>query len=95
MSWEDFDFSTFIYGAIAVCGGVARYLRSYIDGTPFSFGIFTASAFVSGFGGWMFATMGVSMDLPTSVLFVMAGTGGFFSDQTLKLIFEWVRGRAK
>lgn len=86
---------TFIYGAIAVFGGIARYLRGYVDGIPFSLGVFLASAFISGFGGWMFATLGTSMHLPIPILFVMAGVGGFFSDQTLKLIFEYIQGRVK
>lgn len=89
------DPTTFLYGIIAVFGGIARYLRGYVDGIPFSAGIFFASSFISGFGGWMFATMGESLSMPTPILFVMAGIGGFFSDQTLKLIFEYVQGKVK
>jgi len=80
---------SFIYGAIAIFGGVARYLRGYADGTPFNMKIFLASAFVSGFSGWMFATLGSSMAFPESLLFIMAGIGGFFGDQTMKLILEY------
>mgnify|MGYP001583618661 CR=1 FL=1 len=86
---------TFIYGAIAVCGGVARYLRGYVDGAPFSIRIFFASAFVSGFGGWMFAVLGESISMPHALLFVMAGVGGLFSDQTMKFIFEYVQGKTQ
>jgi hypothetical protein len=82
-----------LYGAVAVCGGIARYLRGYVDGMPFSFGVFIASAFISGFGGWLFALIGQSMNLPQSIIFAMAGIGGFFSDQTLKLTFEYVSGK--
>lgn len=82
-----------LYVAIAVCGGIARYLRGYVDGIPFSFGIFCASAFVSGFGGWIFALIGLSLNLPQFIVFAMAGTGGFFSDQALKLAFEYTAGR--
>jgi len=82
---------TFVYGFIAMFGGVARYLRGYVDGAPFSFSIFAASSFISGFGGWMFATLGESLVLPNALLFVMAGIGGFFSDQTLKFIFEYTQ----
>jgi len=82
-----------LYGTIAVAGGVARYLRGYVDGIPFSLGVFAASAFVSGFGGWLFALIGQSMDLPQTIVFAMAGIGGFFSDQTLKLVFEYTAGK--
>ena len=83
----------FIYGVVAICGGVARYLRGFADGTPFSLSIFMASAFISGFSGYMFALLGVSMNLPEPMLFIMAGTGGFFGDQTMKLIYEWTKNK--
>lgn len=82
-----------VYGAIAVAGGVARYLRGYVDGIPFSFGVFAASAFISGFGGWIFALIGQSMQMPQTIIFAMAGVGGFFSDQALKLVFEYMAGK--
>lgn len=85
----------FIYGAVAICGGVARYLRGYADGAPFSLSVFAASAFISGFSGYMFALLGLSMQLPEPMLFIMAGTGGFFGDQTMKLVYEWAQGRLK
>lgn len=86
-------FIQFVYGMIAIMGGVARYLRGYVDGIPFSFGVFMASAFVSGFGGWLFALLGLSLALPQPLTFAMAGIGGFFSDQTLKLVFEYMAGK--
>lgn len=86
-------FFQLVYGLIAICGGVARYLRGFVDGVPFSFGIFCASAFVSGFGGWIFALIGLSLNLPQFIVFAMAGTGGFFSDQALKLAFEYTSGK--
>lgn len=82
-----------LYGSIAVAGGVARYLRGYVDGIPFSFGVFMASAFISGFGGWIFALLGQSMSMPQTIIFAMAGVGGFFSDQALKLVFEYMAGK--
>lgn len=86
----------FVYGAIAVCGGIARYLSGVSkDGTHFNLGMFFASAFVSGFSGWMFATMGLSLNMPESIIFMMAGTGGFFGDQTMKLIMEFITTRIK
>lgn len=82
----------FVYGALAICGGVARYLSGYTtDGLPFKFRTFVASTFVSGFSGYMFALLGLSMSLPPTFLFIMSGTGGFFGEQTMKLILEYVQ----
>ena len=92
---EHFNFTSVIYGAVAVAGGVARYLKGFTDGTPFDWKIFLASAFVSGFSGYMFALMGESMNMPDSVLFIMAGVGGFFGDQTMKLVYEWSKSKVK
>ncbi len=82
-----------VYGAVATMGGIARYLNSFAVGTPFNLYVLCASAFVSGFSGWMFAQIGISMQLPQAILFVMAGTGGFFGDQTMKFVMEWAQGR--
>ena len=77
-----------LFVAVAFFGGIARYLNSYTNGAPFKLGIFIASGLVAGFSGWMFALFGVSLQLPEPMLFVMAGTGGFFGEQTLKFIME-------
>ena len=63
---------------IASFGGVARYLNGYANGVPFKLSVFIASAIVAGFSGWMFALFGKSMDFPHEMIYVMAGTGGFF-----------------
>lgn len=73
---------------IAFMGGTARYLNGYTNGAPFKLGIFLASGVVAGFSGWMFALFGNTMNLPQEMLFVFAGTGGFFGEQTLKYIME-------
>jgi hypothetical protein len=83
----------FVYGVIAVCGGIARYLNGYTNGTPFKFGVFAASTFVSGFSGWTFAAVGLSLNMPDTVVFIMAGTGGFFGEQTMKLVLEWIQNK--
>jgi len=83
------------YAIIAVVGGVARYLKGFTEGAPFSFSVFLASAFVSGFGGWLFALVGVSLHLPQPLLFAMAGVGGFFSEQSMKFVYEWAVGKIK
>lgn len=80
----------FFFVLIACFGGVARYLNGYTNGVPFKFGIFLASGVAAGFSGWMFASLGDTMNLPQEMLFVMAGTGGFFGEQTMKLVLESV-----
>jgi hypothetical protein len=75
---------------IAFFGGIARYLNGFTNGVPFKLGIFIASGFVAGFSGWMFALFGETLQLPQGMLFVMAGTGGFFGEQTLKFIMEQI-----
>lgn len=83
----------FLYGVLAVMGGCARYLNSFASGKPFKLSIFLASAFVAGFSGYMFAVLGETMAMPSQMLFVMAGIGGFFGEQTMKLILEYTTGK--
>ena len=75
---------------LAVCGGCARYLSAYTTGTPFKLSIFLASGAVAGFTGYIFAVFGATMALPQHMLFVMAGIGGFFGEQTMKFVLESV-----
>ena len=79
-----------LYGFVAIAGGVARYLNGYVTGQKFKLSIFLASAFVAGFSGYMFALLGESMQMPQGWLFMMAGVGGFFGEQTMKFIMEIV-----
>lgn len=83
-----------IYGAVAIAGGVARYLNSYAKGQEtFKFKILFASAFVAGFSGYMFALLGESLHLPLPMPHILAGVGGFFGDQTMKLILEYLQNK--
>lgn len=75
---------------LAIFGGCARYLNGYTNGAPFKFSLFVASGAVAGFSGYMFALLGTSMAFPLPMLFMMAGVGGFFGEQTLKFIMEYV-----
>lgn len=92
--WNDFfnHFSPiqFIWGAIATMGGIARYLDSFREGQPFKLSLFIASAVVAGFSGWCFAQIGVALGFSFAIISAMAGLGGFFSDQTLKLAYKYV-----
>ena len=82
-----------VYGTVAVVGGIARYLNSYSTGMPFSFRLFAASVFVSGFSGYMFSLVGLSLSLPQTFIFIMAGTGGFMGAQTMTLVTEYVQSK--
>ncbi len=83
----------FIYTGVAIGGGIARYLNSYIRGGGFNFYILCASVFVSAFSGYMFSLVGLSLALPTTFISIMAGVGGFFGDQTMKMVLEYVQGK--
>lgn len=83
----------YIYGIVAVFGGVARYLNSFASGAPFKITIFFASAFVSGFSGWMFAQIGISIHATQEITFIMAGTGGFMGEQAMKYLWELLQKR--
>jgi hypothetical protein len=78
----------FIYVLIAVMGGVARYLYNYINGQKFRLSVFLASAVVAGFSGSMFLLWGIYIGAGPALQGVMAGMGGFFGEQTMKLILE-------
>ena len=80
----------FLLVLLAVSGGCARYLSSYTNGTPFKVSVFLASGAVAGFTGYIFAIFGATMALPDPMLFVMAGIGGFFGEQTMKFVLESV-----
>lgn len=85
----------FLYVIIAITGGIARYLNSYADGkVHFSTSIFLASGFMAGFSGMMFALVGDSLHLPYPMAHIMAGVGGFFGEQTMKLVLEYVASRS-
>ncbi len=84
-----------IFVSIAFFGGIARYLNSYANGAPFKLSIFLASGVVAGFSGWMFALFGKTMEMPTEVLYIMAGTGGWSGEQTMKYIIEQLSEKKK
>jgi len=84
-----------IYGVVAIAGGIARYLNGYVNGQRFKLSVFFASAFVAAFSGLMFALMGESLNMPQQVIHLMAGCGGFFGEQTMKFIMEWLGKRAQ
>ena len=80
---------------VAVFGGIARYLNGYINGQGFKLTVFVASVIVSGFGGLMFGWLGHTLAMAPTTLLIMAGMGGYFSEQTLKLVFDIIKARTK
>lgn len=83
----------FLWGALAIAGGVARYLNGFANGQPFKLSVFIASAFVAGFSGYMFALLGASLHFAPQFIYIMAGVGGFMGEQTMKLIWEYTSSR--
>lgn len=84
-----------VLSLLAMAGGIARYLTNYTEGMPFRLTMFLASVFASAFAGIMFGLVGIAMNLPQPIIFMMAGTGGFFAEQTLKLVLEYVTKQVK
>lgn len=85
-----------LYIALATFGGIARYLTAYeSSGKKFAFRYLITSAFISGFSGYMFALLGVSMNMPQPFLYMMAGVGGFMGEQALKFLSEYVTQKMK
>lgn len=84
-----------VYIVVASVGGLARYLNSYVGDKKFSLAVFVASGFVAGFSGLMFALVGDSLHLPNPMPYIMAGVGGFFGDQTMKLVLEFASKNLK
>ena len=83
-----------LYGLIAIFGGIARYLNSFANGgPPFRLSILFASTIAAGFSGFMFALLGESLNLPYPMPHIFAGLGGFFGEQTLKLMLEYANSR--
>jgi hypothetical protein len=76
------------YVFLAVMGGVARYLYGFINGQQFDIRIFGASAIVAGFSGYIFLLLGIHMEVSIPMQGIMSGLGGFFGDQTMKLVLE-------
>ena len=85
----------FIYIVVASVGGMARYLNEYREKGKFSIAMFAASSFAAGFSGLMFALTGVALSLPNPMPHIMAGVGGFFGDQTMKLVLEFASKNLK
>lgn len=96
---DNFDFKHIPLEAalviIAIFGGTARYLNGYVNGQGFKFTVFVSSVIVSGFGGLMFGWLGTTLNFSSPMLLMMAGMGGYFSEQTLKFIYEIIKTRSK
>ncbi len=84
-----------IYGTLAIAGGVVRYLSAYTRDGNFSIRVFFANALISGFSGYMFALLGESMNLPHTMLLIMAGTGGFMGTAAMDIVVEYLSKNVK
>jgi len=84
-----------IMSAIATFGGIARFANDYQKGKASSWRLFFASIFFSAFSGLIFGLLGIALNLPEPLIFAMTGTGGYFADQSLKLVMEFVSRNIK
>lgn len=86
-SWNDLA-----WAVIAVLGGVARYLDSFLKGqTVPTWSRMTAHAFVSGFSGYMAAQ--ATLLLKPEWSFIVAGVAGYLGTQALDIIADLIKRR--
>lgn len=84
--------SEFIWVLVAMLGGVARYLDSYIrTGDRPRLGLLIAHALVSGFSGYMVAQAVIQFS--TSWAMVAAGVGGYLGTQGLDWLATVLRDK--
>lgn len=81
--------------ALAICGGIARTLQEYVEGTQLTLGKFIARTFISGFAGWLFyKTFGaIVSNEQQDLLAVAAGIGGVMGWDSVKFIETLLKGR--
>lgn len=80
-----------IYIALATAGGIARYLSSYREKHhKFTWGALFVASFVSGFSGYMFALFAKSIALPQTLVYMLAGMGGFLGENALRFLGEYI-----
>lgn len=86
-SWNDVA-----WAAIAVLGGVARYLDSFLKGgAPPTWTRLVAHAFVSGFSGYMVAQ--AALLIKPEWAFIAAGVAGYLGTQALDLTADLIKKR--
>lgn len=77
---------------IAMMGGVARYLDSYLkSGAPPKWGMALGHAIVSGFSGYMVAQ--VAMKFEPDWALIAAGIGGYLGTQGLDFLADLLKKR--
>lgn len=86
-SWNDLA-----WAVIAVLGGVARYLDSFLKGqTVPTWSRMVAHAFVSGFSGYMAAQ--AMLLVKPEWAFIVAGVAGYLGTQALDIIADLIKKR--
>lgn len=87
-SWNDLA-----WAIIAVLGGVARYLDTFLKGGhPPTWSRMIAHAFVSGFSGYMVAQ--ATLFIKPEWAFIAAGVAGYLGTQALDMVADFMRKRA-
>lgn len=87
-----FQNSELAWVLLAMAGGVARYLDSYLKGSAIpKWGMMLGHALVSGFSGYMVAQ--VALKFQPDWALICAGVGGYLGTQGLDLLAEVVRRR--
>ena len=83
-----------LWVAIAMAGGIARYLDTYLRTGVFpTVGMIVANAVVSGFSGYMFAQIVTKVAPEWAV--VAAGVGGYLGTQGIDWVATVIKGRVE
>lgn len=87
------DIESLAYIAIASVGGIAKYLNNILTGKDkiFSVSKLAASAFVSGFSGYMFAEFFYHIN--PDYMTIAAGVGGFLGGESVSYLAEIFKKR--
>jgi hypothetical protein len=79
------SFAELMWVALAMLGGIARYLDSYLrTGAAIHYGKLVAHSLVSGFSGYMTAQVVIQFSVDWAI--VAAGVGGYLGTQAL----DWI-----
>lgn len=90
-NWPSWEHAA--YALIAVIGGIARYLDSYLKGqTAPTWSRMTAHAVVSGFSGYMAAH--ATLLIKPEWTFIVAGVAGYLGTQALDFMADVIKKRA-
>lgn len=82
-----------IYALLAIAGGVVKNVNGYLNGEKLQINRMIANAIVSGFSGYMFASLAGLIN--PSWVYVAAGIGGYMGAESLTLLINIIKRKMK